>query len=259
MAERFFPDFEFDPDRSFTHIQDTRQVHAEVVVVEGAAKDANDTLDGWAYDAGRTVIDGGEIQTGTVTAQKLSALTIEVGKYIRSSGYSAGSSGWKIDGNGDAEFNDVTVRGTVESSTVTSSSFYTWSGGTGTSGVSVSASSGIGGPGVEFYNSNSTGRPSIYSAGTGSKVSLLLTSGNLSGTKGSGDGTVELSNTSGGTSRVEFFVDQIAWPSGIQFGAFGASPVTKRTVTGSRGGINALANLLSALETYGLITDNSSS
>lgn len=32
---------------------------------------------------------------------------------IKSSNYSAGSAGWQIEGDGDAEFNDVTVRGTI--------------------------------------------------------------------------------------------------------------------------------------------------
>lgn len=40
-------------------------------------------------------------------------------------------------------------------------------------------------------------------------------------------------------------------------GVFGAAPVTKRTVTGSRGGNAALASLLTALATYGIITDSS--
>jgi hypothetical protein len=36
---------------------------------------------------------------------------------IKSSNYSAGADGWKIEGNGDAEFNDVVVRGTVTNDT----------------------------------------------------------------------------------------------------------------------------------------------
>ena len=41
-------------------------------------------------------------------------------------------------------------------------------------------------------------------------------------------------------------------------GFLGAAPVTRPTVTGSRGGIAALADLLTELETLGLITDSSS-
>ncbi len=41
------------------------------------------------------------------------------------------------------------------------------------------------------------------------------------------------------------------------FGIFGATPSTKQTVTGSRGGNAALASLLTALASYGWITDSS--
>jgi len=42
------------------------------------------------------------------------ALTINTGGAIQDSGYSAGTSGFQISADGSAEFNDVTVRGTVE-------------------------------------------------------------------------------------------------------------------------------------------------
>jgi hypothetical protein len=42
------------------------------------------------------------------------------------------------------------------------------------------------------------------------------------------------------------------------FGAFGASPVGRQTVTGSRADGSALASLLTALATLGWITDSSS-
>lgn len=46
--------------------------------------------------------------------------------------------------------------------------------------------------------------------------------------------------------------------TGTQFGFFNAAPGTKPTITGSRGGNAALASLLSALATLGLITNSSS-
>lgn len=46
--------------------------------------------------------------------------------------------------------------------------------------------------------------------------------------------------------------------SGGSIGFFAAAAATKQTVTGSRGGNAALASLLSALATYGLVTDSSS-
>lgn len=45
---------------------------------------------------------------------------------------------------------------------------------------------------------------------------------------------------------------------GANAGFYGTAPATKQTVTGSRGGNAALASLLTALATIGLITDSSS-
>ena len=52
----------------------------------------------------------GNAYISSLSATKLTAGSIAVGQFIRSSNYSAGSSGWEIDGNGDAEFNEITVR-----------------------------------------------------------------------------------------------------------------------------------------------------
>ena len=69
-----------------------------------------------------TVVNGRTIQPGVymrgafieeLQADKITAGSLSVGQYIQSQGYVAGSSGWKINANGTAEFNDVTVRGTV--------------------------------------------------------------------------------------------------------------------------------------------------
>jgi len=48
-----------------------------------------------------------------LSVDKLIAGSIAVGQYIQSTGYVAGSAGWRIQGNGNAEFSGVTVRGTV--------------------------------------------------------------------------------------------------------------------------------------------------
>jgi hypothetical protein len=47
--------------------------------------------------------------------------------------------------------------------------------------------------------------------------------------------------------------------SGRGIGFFGASPVARPVIGGSRGGNSALASLLSALASLGLVTDSSSS
>jgi hypothetical protein len=53
-----------------------------------------------------------------ITVDKLLAGSIAVGQHIQSTGYVAGSAGWRIDGNGNAEFSNVTVRGTVTGSSI---------------------------------------------------------------------------------------------------------------------------------------------
>jgi hypothetical protein len=49
----------------------------------------------------------------SVSAAKLTAGSIAVGQFIQSTGYVAGTSGWRINGNGSAEFSGVIVRGTI--------------------------------------------------------------------------------------------------------------------------------------------------
>ena len=92
--------------------------------ISQSQEDTLDMMSGWRYGA-TTYIDGADIHTGTVTADKIVAshvssvatntgtLTVDATGYIKSSNYSAGSTGFKIEGDGDAEFNDVTVRGAV--------------------------------------------------------------------------------------------------------------------------------------------------
>jgi hypothetical protein len=51
-----------------------------------------------------------------LSAGKLTAGAIAVGEYIESAGYDPGVDGWRINGSGDAEFNDVVLRGTLYAS-----------------------------------------------------------------------------------------------------------------------------------------------
>lgn len=64
--------------------------------------------------AGTTEINGNNITTGSIT---LSTVNGGSGS-IQSADYSAGSDGWKINSAGDAEFNDVTIRGNLDACTV---------------------------------------------------------------------------------------------------------------------------------------------
>jgi hypothetical protein len=50
----------------------------------------------------------------SVEAQHLSAINMQVGKFLASANYDPGVAGWVITGDGDAEFNTVTIRGTLD-------------------------------------------------------------------------------------------------------------------------------------------------
>lgn len=54
-----------------------------------------------------------DAKIANVSVDKLTAGSIEVGQFIQSTGYVAGSAGWHINGEGTAEFSGVVVRGTV--------------------------------------------------------------------------------------------------------------------------------------------------
>ncbi|MDK1199743.1 DUF1983 domain-containing protein, partial [Cronobacter dublinensis] len=60
----------------------------------------------FAVVGGQVFMNSAFIQDGTITSAK-------IGAYIQSSNYVAGSAGWIINKAGDAEFNAVTVRGTI--------------------------------------------------------------------------------------------------------------------------------------------------
>lgn len=72
----------------------------------------------------------------------------------------------------------------------------------------------------------------------------------------------EIQNATGfkGWIRSGSVTDQYSPITGasMQIGFFGTSKQSKQTVTGSRSSVAALTNLLTALATYGLITDSSS-
>lgn len=54
-----------------------------------------------------------DVNIAFLTASKIRAGAISVGEYIQSSGYVAGSAGWRINGDGTAEFANAVVRGSV--------------------------------------------------------------------------------------------------------------------------------------------------
>lgn len=86
----------------------------------------------------------------------------------------------------------------------------------------------------------------VYS-GTGGRFSLESSGGAVLHIVDSGAARF------GGALEIDGALDH----DGTTLGVFAAAPAVKQTVTGSRGGNAALASLLTALATYGLVTDNS--
>jgi hypothetical protein len=55
------------------------------------------------------------LELQTISAQKLITGSLQASQIISSANFVSGSTGWQIDGDGNAEFNDITVRGDIES------------------------------------------------------------------------------------------------------------------------------------------------
>jgi hypothetical protein len=73
-------------------------------------------------------ITSGQIAAGTITANDLAALTLTLGQFIQSANYVPTISGWRVNADGSAEFNNVIVRGLVSSVVVSASQITTTEG-----------------------------------------------------------------------------------------------------------------------------------
>ncbi len=129
---------------------------------------------------GNAQIDDAKITTLSVA--KLLAGSIGVGEYIQSTGYVAGSSGWKISGSGVAEFSGVIVRGTIVASggsiggaTIASTYVQSVSYVAGSAGWKLDNASGIvyaaslhvqDGTGTRIINTDAAGTAYVLQSGT---------------------------------------------------------------------------------------------
>lgn len=131
-------------------------------------------------DLSADVIASGTITSGNITLN---------GGYIQSSGFSTGSTGWKIDGTGNGEFNSLTVRnGILNTPRVTGAGSNGWikldgasllssttSDGSDTSIIRVNGGGGDGdtrGGQIDFIGNE-------YTTVSGYNGSILLTPGNV--------------------------------------------------------------------------------
>jgi hypothetical protein len=96
----------------------------------------------------------------SLTADKITAGSISVGQYIQSSNYVAGAAGWRINGNGAAEFGAASIRGQLVASQINSAglSIYAADGS-----VILSAGSSIG---ASSFSGNVTGTVAGTAAST---------------------------------------------------------------------------------------------
>ena len=85
----------------------------------------------------RGTLNGADLIANTVTTAKLEVTaSLIAGQTVESTTYTPGSAGWQIDADGSAEFDNVTVRGTIEASSIEGNVTL------GTNGVFRSGSSG---------------------------------------------------------------------------------------------------------------------
>lgn len=150
------------------------------------------TINGVEVPAG-VYIEDGFIKNGTITnakianaaiddakikdlsADKIKAGSIAVGQYIQSSGFVSGTSGWRINGDGTAEFANAIVRGTVYANAGSfTGSIYASSGAVG--GVNISGG-GLNAGGFTGYAWPASGQNGFHLGPSG----LLL--GNANGGK----------------------------------------------------------------------------
>jgi len=105
----------------------------------------------------------GNAYISSLSATKITAGSIAVNSYIRSSTFSSGVSGWEIDGNGDAEFNTLTLRsGQISGLLMTAYKINQYSG----LFVRISASTPISTTNGPYYLNGDTSNPHylVYNA-----------------------------------------------------------------------------------------------
>lgn len=125
-----------------------------------------------------------------LAANKLTAGSIAVGEYIQSANYSAGSSGWRISGNGTGEFQNVIARGTI----------YGTDGTIG--GINLTSNSVYGGTrssynsGTGFYLGSSgsfgVGNSTNYMTWNGSSLNVV---GDITGSTGTFTGSLQIGSS----------------------------------------------------------------
>lgn len=184
-------------------------------------------------------ITAGNIAAATITAAQLTAMQLYSGQYIRSTTYVAGVSGWDIDANGNAEFNNVDIIGNINSSTITASTILASTLESASSGARiVTNTSVVGGlagngvtPGILFYGMGSAAGDTTHPAA----IFGFLAS--YSGTTYSGIGIQAPGGTTGLTGNIT------VEPAGVQIEAVGTSAAATVHISVADTGGNYFINM----------------
>lgn len=160
---------------------------------------------------GQLAVDDAKI--ASVSASKLTAGQIAVGEYIESTGFQSGQSGFRVNGAGNAEFNNVTTRGTVYASAGSVGGILIDSTGIKSSNYNeTTAGFRVGADGNVVFN-NGTFRGALDAATGTFKGSLSAATGSFKGALDAATGTFN-----GGVMGGAF--TGYAWPPSGQYGFY---------------------------------------
>lgn len=160
-----------------------------------------------------------EIAAATITASQLTANIVLVNNSIQSSVYTAGNAGWRISNIGSAEFNNVTVRGTVvasagniagwtiNTSNITGGSTILYSNGTAVFGNTTVFSNG------RITNGNFTVAANGVLSATSASISGTITAGSGSTIGGWNIFSSSIESSSGGTVLYSYGAMRIGTPN----------------------------------------------
>lgn len=117
-ADEFFVDAPAEPGQPSTRlipftIRTTTFTNGNVTMDPGVYIDAAYIINLTVLHARIATLVADQIVAASISVAQLVAGSLAVGAYAQSTGFVSGTSGWRISGNGNAEFSGVVVRGTI--------------------------------------------------------------------------------------------------------------------------------------------------
>lgn len=167
----------------------------------------------------------------SLSVNKLTAGSLRVDSYIQSTDYVAGVSGWRISGDGDAEFDDGTFRGTIDADSGTIGGFTI--GATTLSAVSGGNTTTLS-SGSTAFAAGPTGSPTvtITQAGVLTAAGAVINGSGLNNQEIFGDGSDGTVTISGDTTLArDMFYDVLTINSGINLNSAGYRIFCKTSAT----------------------------